>query len=377
MARNIEDRIANLRARRFGLDRLDRLNETARSEVVFDSLSDERWQTRTAGSGKPFTKYALGAMQEVGQRYTEISVETATRVGKQLKTGLTDRGYSVDFRLQGSVPLNVHIRGVSDVDLLTLDVSFHTYAKSGLRSQLGHYTSPTPRNSLGVILELREAAVPVLRNAFPAANVDNAGGKAVCISGGSLARSVDVVPSHWFDNEAYQQSGQEFERSVTIADKKVPETIDNLPFLHIKKVHDADLKTYSGMKKAIRLCKNVKADAESEIALPSFDIAAMMYHADINALAANQFYELSVLAETQRFVDFLTMNENYAQTLIVPDRSRLIFNTRAKLDALRQLSIELDDLTLQVAREQDVLGRPAADLNTGRQRLKDVLIPAL
>jgi hypothetical protein len=377
MARNIEDRIANLRARRFGLDRLSRLNEAARSEVVFDSLSDEPWQTRAAGAGKPFTKYALGAMQEVGKRYTEISVETATRVGKQLETGLANKGYSVDFRLQGSVPLNVHIRGVSDVDLLTLDTSFYTYTKSGLRSQLGYYTSPTQRTSLGVILELRAAAVPVLRDAFPAADVDNAGGKAICISGGSLARSIDVVPSHWFDNATYQQSGQEFDRSVTIADKKVPETIDNLPFLHIKKVHEADLQTHGGMKKAIRLCKNVKADADSEIALPSFDIAAMMFHADRTALTANQWYELSVLAETQRFVDLLTLNETYAQTLMVPDGSRPIFNTRAKLDALRKLSIELDDLTLQVAREQDVLGRPVPNLGTGRQRLKDVLIPAL
>lgn len=132
----------------------------------------------------------------------------------------------------------------------------------------------------------------------------------------------------------------------------------------------------SGMKKAIRLCKNVKADAESEIALPSFDIAAMMFHADRTALAASQWYELSVLAETQRFVDLLTLNETYAQTLMVPDGSRPIFNTRAKLDALRRLSIELDDLTLQVAREQHV-GIPVPDLGTGRQRLKDALIPAL
>lgn len=375
MARNIEDRIANLRARRFGLDRLDRLNETARSEVVFDSMSNEPWQARPAGLGKPFTKYALGAMQEVGKRYTEISVETAARVGKQLMTGLTNRGHRVDFRLQGSVPLNVHIRGVSDVDLLTLDISFLTYTISGLRGQMGYYT-PDTRKSLDVILALRAAALPILRDAFPATDVNNSGGKAICISGGSLARSVDVVPSHWFDNASYQQSGQESERSVTIADKNVPETINNLPFLHIKRVNEADLQSSGGMKKAIRLCKNVKADAETDIALPSFDIAAMMFHADRTVLAANQWHELSVLAETQRFVDLLTLNETYAQTLLVPDGSRPIFNTRAKLDALRKLSIELDDLTLQVAREQDALGRSPHDLLTGRQRLREAPILA-
>jgi hypothetical protein len=80
-------------------------------------------------------------MQEVSPDYTRISIETAERVGRQLDAALTVTGLSVEFRLQGSVPLNVHIRGVSDVDLLNLDVGFLTYATIGVRSQQGYYTS--------------------------------------------------------------------------------------------------------------------------------------------------------------------------------------------------------------------------------------------
>ena len=50
---------------------------------------------------------------ERDRRYAEISIETALRVGSQLQQKLS---IPIERRLQGSVPLNVHIRGVSDVE---------------------------------------------------------------------------------------------------------------------------------------------------------------------------------------------------------------------------------------------------------------------
>lgn len=95
------------------------------------------------------------------------------------------------------------------------------------------YTSPSTRTSLSVLLALRGGAERLLENAYPAVKVDCSGGKCIALSGGSLALPVDVVPAHWEDTAAYQASGQEQDRGVTILDKKVPKTIDNLPFLHI------------------------------------------------------------------------------------------------------------------------------------------------
>lgn len=100
-------------------------------------------------------------MAEVDAQYTRISIETAERVGKQLRTGLTNAGLAVDFRLQGSVPLNVHIRSVSDVDLLVLDDSFFTYDKSGVLGQRGDYVS-SAKNSLTVLSTLRQKSETVL-----------------------------------------------------------------------------------------------------------------------------------------------------------------------------------------------------------------------
>lgn len=354
----INDRLARLRTRRRGTDRLDRVAMDARQDLLAKSEPAESYQARALN--QPYTRYAFGAMQEVGPDYTKISIATAERVGRQLEDGLGSLGQKVEFRLQGSVPLNVHIRGVSDVDLLTLGRDFLVYATYGRMSQSGHYRSPTAKTSIGVLQALRRDAEKVLKARYPAADVDTSGGKAINISGGSLQRPVDVVPSHWYDTADYQASGAEHDRAITILDKKQMKTIDNWPFLQIKLVHERDVALRGGLKMAIRLCKNVKADALDEgksINLPSFDIAAAMFHADQNALGLACIHELAALAETQRFLDYLTTNEAYAKKLRTPDGSRLIFDKEEKLASLRLLSVEMDDLARQVAKEQCYLLR--------------------
>ena len=64
------------------------------------------------------------------------------------------------------------------------------------------------------------------------------------------------------------------------------------------------------------------------------------------------FYELRILGETQRFLDLLYRDEAYAKTLRVPDNSRIIFDTQEKYEGMKKLSIEIDDLMKEVAREQ-------------------------
>ena len=59
-----------------------------------------------------------------------------------------------------------------------------------------------------------------------------------------------------------------------------------------------------GLRKSIRLCKSVKADSDRDIQLSSFDIAAIMYHADMNA-AHGSIRRFGRAAETQRHLDAL------------------------------------------------------------------------
>lgn len=353
MARLIEEKLRQLGERRSGFDRIGRLSTEAANDVLRKSLSTEPWQRRAVA--QPHTRYALGAMQPVSADYTRIGLETAQRVGRQLEAGLPALGIWVTFALQGSVPLDVHIRGVSDVDLLALDAGFLTYDPGGGRALSRGYTSPTGRSSLDVLGALRRESERLLKAKFPAATVDCAGGKCIALSGGSLARPVDVVPSHWHDTAAYQASGQQHDRAVTILDKKVPRTLDNLPFTHMKLVGDRDVSVLGGLRKAVRLVKNVKNDAENEAGaakLPSFDIAALLYHADAGALRSGHSYELAILREAQRFFDWCYANQNVAGRLRTPDETRVVLDAASKMEGLRTISCELDVLAREVAREQ-------------------------
>lgn len=86
MSRNITRRLESLKARRTGMDRLNRIAAADQATIILRSLLEESYQKRA--TNKPYTRYALGAMQEVGPEYTRISVETAERVQGQLATGL-------------------------------------------------------------------------------------------------------------------------------------------------------------------------------------------------------------------------------------------------------------------------------------------------
>lgn len=379
MARDIEKRLRQLNTRRRGTDRLGRLSEAAKLDVLAKSFTDEAWQKRALS--QPYTRYALGAMAEVGPEYTRISIETAERVGKQLKENLEANGWTVEFKLQGSVPLNVHIRGVSDVDLLNLEADLLTYHTAGVRARAGYYSTPATETSLSRLMRLRKESEKILIAAYPAADVDTSGGKAICISGGSLARPVDVVPSHWIDTVEYQSTLEQRDRGVKILNKKVPETIENMPFLHIDKVHTKDLvEARGGLKKAIRLAKNLKNDAiedGKEVPLPSFDIAGILFHANQSTLRTGQIYELAILSETQRFLEVLRNNKSFARTLDVPDGTRKIFDTDRKFAGLEVLSAEIDDLAREVAREQTAMIRQydALPLEESRKAIEKAFVP--
>ncbi|NKA35911.1 hypothetical protein ACQVRY_13740 [Ralstonia pseudosolanacearum] len=353
MASDVDSRLSQLRARRKGEPSVVVLSEAASASnrhFAADAAEVEDWERRGSSSQR-WTRYAIGAMQAVGQKYTEVSEQTGERVASQLRDRLAKAGIDAEFRLQGSVPLNVHIKRVSDVDVLAITKNFYTYNNTGARALRGGYTNPSQRTSSGILSNLRQQVELDLDDAFPAAKVDKTGAKAVKVSGGSLQRSVDVVPAHWYDTKEYQASGRQADRAVTIYNKKTGETIDNLPFLHIERVGSRCDSINGGLRKAIRLCKSVKADSDRDIQLSSYDIAAIMYHADMSALRLGQYSDLAVLSETQRHLDALYRDPIAAGRLWVPDGSRVIFDTAEKRNWLLWLSVEMDELLKNVYQE--------------------------
>ncbi|CDM91671.1 hypothetical protein [Xenorhabdus bovienii] len=352
--------------------------DSAESIAAFESITanlnkaafTEKWETR--GKLDSATRYALGAMQEVDLNYTRICYETAERVENQLKSGLSKEGINASFHLQGSVPLNIHIKGVSDVDLITIDEALLLVDREGIKAS--SYPAAT-RSALDVLRTLRNKAADVLDAAFPAARVDRSGAKSLKITGGSLPREVDVVPAIWWDTSNYQRFQQEEYRGIAIYDSKNYEYICNLPFLHIKRIEDRCDRSFGGLRKAIRLLKNLRADAvidDLHIDLSSYDIASIMYHADISNLSYNRFFELAVLAETQRWLRYLCDNFSFAQTLYVPNETRKIFEKASMYAELKKLSQITDNLVRAVVGENDTYGVYGINMDSSRKYLSSL-----
>ncbi len=341
---NYQQKLSNMKSRRRGSDSLAALNKSAsfgEDSLTFTEAYESRAKTEAV-------KYALGAMQELEAKYTKTSIEEGNRVRDQLKNGLSTVGIPVTFEYQGSVPLNIHIRFASDIDLLVLHDGFVTVDWTGPQAQT---YSTVSGNVLVDMMRLRGTCESILELKFPAVTVDKTGAKSIALSGGSLLRKVDVVPSHWHDTSAYQHSRAKHDREVKVLNKDDFTLITNRPFLHMQRIEEKDQRTAGGVKKAIRLLKNIKKDSSLDIKLTSYDIAALIWHMNETALSKPYYLELSLVAEAQKYLQFLAENPTHAKSLDVPDQSRKIIDSTEKLISLHYLKGEVEQLAIDIARE--------------------------
>ena len=336
-----KNRVRNLEQRRQGIrsvPTLDGLN------AVMESFHPPKEEKFSKIQFPDSVKYAIGSMQAVDQDYTQKSYEEGDRVANQLKQNLT---ISVETAYQGSVPLNVHIKGNSDIDLLVLCTAFLTVDASIIHL----YGTYAGKSATEELQDLRLQASQVLKAKFPAVEVDDSPGKAITLSGGSLARCVDVIPSHWHDTKEYYETKLKKYREICVLDSKFNLRVNNKPFLHIALVEEKCNSTNGSLRKVIRLLKNLKYDAEPEVRFTSYDIVAVCYHMSIPQLTIPFGLDLLLLDRVQKHLDFIASNADYRNTLHVPDGSRKIFDQTEKLAGLLRLKQELDSLIKDIARE--------------------------
>lgn len=348
MAYTLDEKLSRLRGRRYDPSVLQKA-----------TAMNEAYQKRSSNKA---TQYALGIMQEVDPRSTEISVEEAAKVEEALSSGLSSVFLKPTFKLQGSVPANVHIKGVSDVDLLCIE---GTYLQAEPCSDgFTTYTDYSGRGTItDDILYLRRQAELVLNRRYWAAEVDTSHDKSIALSGGGFRRKVDVVPSSWYDTVDYQRSLKESYRGVDIVNKSSREKIRNYPFWYIEQLNNADIATNGGTKMGTRLLKNLKNDSETEIALSSYDLGSLMYHCPASYVAYSREAELSVLAGVDKWFSELATSETEAKKLTTPDGTRQILDSQDKWLSIGSMSSELSELSRAVATETD-----ATILYMGRDR---------
>lgn len=336
MGKDVNRRLTDLKSRRRGSSSTIAMDSITANSILFS----EKFETRSGGQ---WAKYALGIMQEVDPTYTRNSVAEGERVKSQITNRISTE---VKFEYQGSVPLNVHIRGVSDIDILVLLSRYLTIDVTGARANTADYTSWVGQSGIAQLAFLRGELESALKAAYPAADVDVTKDKAIALSGGSLSRKVDVVPSHWHDSSAYQISRNKKDREVKIYQKITGDTLLNRPFLHIDKINQKEAATRGGAKKIIRMLKNLKADSDnpSMILVNSYEIAGLVFHFEEAQLSVPAYNELALVAVAKQQLTRIIDNKLWAMGLMTPDGIRRIIDSEDKFKSLKLLRDEVSEL---------------------------------
>ena len=343
---NFESRLSSLKNRRQGTAERHRIDEGYSYGIDYRPLESYENLGESAA-----IKYVIGAMAPVSERSTQISKEEGERVASTLIDLLATSNINAEMRMQGSVALDIHIEGYSDVDMLILKSDIITIQKPAVLGT-NYIDSNDGRFMVDIIRELRIESEIKLSSRYHAAKVDISGNKSIALSGGSLKRKVDIVPSSWYDTHDYQHSKLEYLRAVNIYDKGNHLLIENKPFLHIKKVHERDVHYNGNLKKVVRLMKNIVADMpdykkNKAKKLSSYDIASIAFAMD-DKLACSQYFPLVLLENLRSYLLIVAYLDEPRGSMMVPDESRKVFNTDDKLEAVKIIYGEINDLAIAI-----------------------------
>jgi hypothetical protein len=270
-------------------------------------------------------KYINQAAEEVNERYTEISYEEGERIQNSLSKDIDD----IIFEYQGSVSNNTHIKAASDLDLLVILEKSYPITKENLFFL---------KNDCHSNIEVR----------FPKVNIER-GAKSLKLTGGSLKRDIDVVPSHW-DEMNKDKKG------IIILDEDKNEKVTNTPFHHNYLLGKKDSLCNSYYKKSIRLIKNLKVDLENEIGnqinISSYEIVALLYHiSNEKFLLLNKNTDLIPMLVKE--LNLILLRSDLKE-LKVPDESRKIIKDSATINGLKVIINELTNILNELEEETEM-----------------------
>lgn len=348
---NFDNRLKSLKDRRQGVEVRSAFESLTKNQVAFDSRSKEAYENLSESAS---IKYTIGAMAPVDKKSTQISIDEGERVANSLIKSLSNKNIKVTSRLQGSVALDIHIKGHSDVDMLIIKKGIVQVEYPKINEN--QYSSSSDNRTMeDIIKEIRLESETILPINFPQATIDCKGNKSITMEGGSLKRKVDIVPASWYDTREYQSSQDESDRGIKIYHKADHKLIKNFPFKHIQLINNRDIKYSGNLKMVIRLMKNMIADMPDDkknVAkkLSSYDLASIAYHMD-KELYLSYDMRLGLVEKTRKHLNTLLNNKSLRDIINVPDGSRKIFDIEEKVKSLEILEKEFEDLALTIFKD--------------------------
>lgn len=301
--------------------------------------------------------YIRTAMKGVEPEYTQKSKDAGEAVKKHLSGVLSN----VTYRYQGSVMTNTHIKGYSDIDLLTISDKFYQYSYAEINSILNtperrkdFYDSSIKKlekevdnssysgNGLEDLRGIRLDCESTLSEQYSSCDIEKP--KAIKIKNKNLNREVDVVVANWYDDAMSVINDKGDYRGIQVYNKiEHAQGQQNFPFLSIKRINERSAQTNGRLKKMIRFLKNLKASSDTDIKLSSFDITALCYDIDVKKYQSQTFYQLVPVLYHQ--IKSICTDKNHSDNVISVDGREYIFRYNTdKLTELKVLLVELEQV---------------------------------
>jgi len=322
-------------------------------------------ETRTfnsfSGDVNDVQKYIKIAMNEVDSSYTQRSKEAGERVKDHLQKELAN----VTYKYQGSVMTDTHIKGYSDIDLLTICEKFYTLDREKIKETINssikreeYYKyqiekledknfTPYLGDSLDDLRQLRLNDERILQGVYTVCNTSKP--KSVEITNKSLNRDVDIVTACWYDDVQSIINDKGDFRAIQIYDKEKNEKISpDSPFLSIKRINERGNDTQGRIKKMIRFLKTIKADSKQDIEINSFDINAICY--SINPKDYIDCNYIMLVAVLYNKFHLICTDQNHADSIMSVDGRDPIFKGKPKkIEGLKKMNSELTDIISELA----------------------------
>lgn len=324
----------------------------------------QRTFTNLAGVDKRIAQYVKMSMAEVDEEYTNKTLQA----GEAVKAHLQAEQNNVSYEYQGSVMTRTHIKGVSDIDLLTLCEKFHNTEIFKIRDILNtpynDYSYQNERklrnysdtfslyegNSFQDLKELRQSNENIMQKYYYICDISKP--KSVKIKNLHFDREVDIVTATWLDTVDYIiNDNDKSYRGVKIYDKEKGITLEpDYPFLSINRINNRSSETNGRLKKMIRFLKNVRTDSSKKINLSSFDINAVCYDIDMEKYIDAYYLQLVPILFSQLYS--ISNDNEHANRIKSVDGMEYIFRDHPdKLNDLRLLMHEVCDILTDLRKE--------------------------
>jgi hypothetical protein len=210
MKKNYAQRLEKLKKRR--------LDESLQRSILTNSFSDV--------SINDSAKYALESMSDIDPKYTQNTYLASENICNNLTPALQRRGLSVEYRHQGSITTNTHIKIHSDIDVLVFTDKYVNMEPPLTPA------NPYQGDPLADLKQLRQECFNILNGIYD--QVDDSNSKSIQVFPTSPKRKVDVVPCNWINTMEYQNTYNEKYRGVHVYDKENNSRHKDFPFLNIE-----------------------------------------------------------------------------------------------------------------------------------------------